>query len=360
MLASGISSFNVRVALGKFRAWFGTKHEDYDHVWVMYKDESGKWQVVEPVAQIADSGKAVKARKMPDTAEYIPYYIFNDVHLWTMQAPSLYTGKHAIQLKQNWSSLHPKFAGWVHKTVLNEALTPDICPDWVLKALNQHFTSVLWKRSLTVDDVDLPGNYDPRDHFDNGYIEEGWQQVAGRLSQFNTNSIQNLDMFHLAAHAIGDFYAHSSYGQFGAQVNGALALYNPADPASTLPQPPDYGAASAFNIATGQFTTNAALWQGNTQAAAALWQGKVISGRYAQTSDSHGIAESITYIPATLTRDKRFALRGALPHHNEIAVDEDSGSNVLYTQDKFAAQFKLRKDAAVRHIRQAFIENWKP
>jgi predicted transglutaminase-like cysteine proteinase len=42
LLASGISSFNVRVALGKFRAWMGEEHDDFGHVWVMYKDESGR------------------------------------------------------------------------------------------------------------------------------------------------------------------------------------------------------------------------------------------------------------------------------------------------------------------------------
>jgi hypothetical protein len=52
-------------------------------------------------------------------------------------------------------------------------------------------------------------------------------------------------------------------------------------------------------------------------------------------------------------------LRGALPQHNEIAVDEDQDSNVLYDSEKFAAQYNLRKEVAVRHIRQAFVENWK-
>lgn len=359
-LASGISSFNVRVALGKFRAWFGKTHEDFDHVWVMYKDEIGKWQVIEPADQAAVPDKPGKKKKMPDMAEYIPYFIFNDVHLWTMQDASLYEGKKAIHLKRNWSTLHPKFAGWVHKTILNEALTSDICPDWVLKALNRHFTSFLWKRSLTVDDVDLPGSYDPRDHFDNGYIEEGWKQVEARLSKFRNSSVDNLDAFHRAAHGIGDFYAHSSYGEFGAVQERKLDLYDPANPASSLPQPPDYGAGSGFDIASGKFSTNAALWQGNAQAAATLWKGKLISGRYAQKRDSHGIAESITFIPSSLTKDKHFPLRGALPHHNEIAVDENAGNNVLYSQGKFAAQYKLRKDAAVRHIRQAFIQNWKP
>jgi len=359
-LASGISSFNVRVALGRFRAWFGNTHEDFDHVWVMYKDEAGKWQVIEPAAHAIVSGKPRKQKEMPETAEYIPFFIFNDVHLWSMQDDSLYKGVRPVRLKRNWSALHPKFAGWVHKTILNEALTPDVCPDWVLKALNRHFTSILWTRSLTVDDPDLPGSYDPRDHFDNAYIDEGWQRVADRLAQFRDRSSQSLDAFHLAAHAIGDFYAHSSYGEFGAVQNGALALYDPDNPASALAQSPDYGAGSGFDIASGRFSTNASLWQGNPQAAATLWKDKLISGRYAQNNDSHGATELITRIPASLAQNKRFHLRGALPHHDEIAVDKDTGSNVLYDENKFSAQYSLRKDAAVRHIRQAFVKNWSP
>lgn len=262
LLASGISSFNVRVALGKFRAWFGKKHEDIDYVWVMYKNEAGKWQVIEPAARVSHAKKTGKKGgkwgKMPDSAEYIPFFIFNDVHLWTMQSHALYEGKNAVRLKRDWSKLDPSFAGWVHKSILNEALTPDVCPDWVL---------------------------------------------------------------------------------------------------ASLPQPPDYGTDSDFDIASGKFTTNKALWKGSHAEAAALWKGKLISGRYAQKNDAKNIVEAITSIPASLMAGKSFSLRGALPHHNEIAVDEDEGSNVLYDNTKFAAQYKLRKDAAVRHIRQAFVEN---
>ena len=360
LLASGISSFNVRVALGKFRACFDTSYKEFDHSWVMYKDESGKWQVIEPAVNAAVSDKTGKKEKMPRSAEYIPFFIFNDVHLWTMQDASLYKGKDAIHLKRDWSTLHPRFAGWVHRTVLNEALTPDVCPDWILRVLNRHFTSFLWKRSLTVDDVDLPGTYDPRDHFDNGYIEEGWKQVEDRLAQFRSDSIGNLDAFHRAAHGIGDFYAHSSYGQFGIVQEGKLALYSPDNPSAGLSQPPIYGTGTEFDIASGRFSTNAALWQGNARQASTLWKNKLISGRYAQKGDSHSIVEAVTYIPSALTQDTGFATRGSLPHHNEIAVDGDTGKNTLYGQNKFAAQYKIRKDAAVRHIRQAFVDNWKP
>jgi hypothetical protein len=368
LLAAGISSFNVRVALGKFRAWFGEKHKDIDHVWVMYKDEAGKWQVIDPVAHVARSEKKDRKKdekkdkqgRLPDSAEYIPFFIFNDVHLWSTQSRVLYQGKNTLRLKRDWSRLDPSFAGWVHKTILNEALTPDVCPDWILTSLNRHFTSVLWRRNLTVDDVDLPGGYDPRDHFDNGYIDESWKQVADRLEQFRTAGVRNLDVFHRAAHAIGDFYAHSSYGHFGTVQDGRLGLYDPANPASSAPRLPDYGAGSDFDIASGNFSVNGGLWKGSGQEAAALWKGKLISGRYAQKGDSHGITETITFIPSSLTKDKSFRLRGSLPHHNEIAVDEDQGKNKLYDSDRFAAQYLLRKDAAVRHIRQAFVDNWKP
>lgn len=369
LLASGISSFNVRVALGQFRTWSGNRHKDYDHVWVMYKDESGKWQIIEP-AHI--SGKNAsghgRAGRMPDSAEYIPVFVFNDAHLWAMQRPSAGAEQGGSELKRNWSGIHPKFAGWVHQTILNEALE-GICPDWVLKALNRHFTSFLWQKSLTVDDIDLPGNYDPRDHFDNGYIAEGWDKVTRRLELFGKDCVNNLDAFHSAAHSIGDFYAHSSYTGFGRiDAEQKLVLYDPADPASSFGKTPSYDAGSPFDMISGRFTVNQKLWRGQSgPEVAALWKGKLISGRYGQKGekyDSHTLSErvteSITFIPKSLTQEKNFSERGALPHHNEIAVDEETGENQCYDRDEFARQYRLRKDAAVRHIRKEFLANWRP
>ena len=46
LLASGINSLDVHMVLGvyavlgKFRGWFGRKHEDIDHASVMGKDEA--------------------------------------------------------------------------------------------------------------------------------------------------------------------------------------------------------------------------------------------------------------------------------------------------------------------------------
>lgn len=375
LLASGISSFNVRVALGKFRTWTEGERQDFDHVWVMYKGEAGYWQTIEPAHAAKIDKQAETERAMPEKAEYVPYYLFNDVHLWQVQQPSAYGKNIADDLKQDWSSLHPEFAGWVHKSLLSKALTPDICPPWVLNALNRHFTSFFWQKKWTVDDVDFPGSYDPREHFDNGYITEGWQEVTDRLQQFEKGSLENIDAFHLAAHAIADFYAHTSYGHFGSITNGNLELFDPDNPDFTLPKSPDYSPGTSFDFQ--KFTRNGNVNNGTVADAVNSWQGKIISGRYAQEGDSHGWAERITSIPSELLKDKDFSNRGLLPHHNEIAVDEDNRSDkhILYpdrlphnekivvdedNRNFYFEQYRLRYDAAARHIGEVFKKHWKP
>ncbi len=357
LLASGVSSFNVRVALGKFRMWFGDRHDDVDHVWVMYKDEAGKWQVIEPaIARKVKDGKGAR-KTLPQASEYIPYYLFNDVHLWEMQHPSVYQGKNAVTLKRNWSRLKPEFAGWVHKSILNDALIPSVCPSWVLRALNLNFTSVLGRKRWTVDVVDLPSSYDPREHFDNGYIDDGWQLVAKRLREFKSSRIMNLESFHRAAHSIADFYAHSSYGHFAPVAGDAFTVY---DPSVGLAVSPDYSAGTSFDLTSGAFTTNKKLWTGSSSDILARWQGQIISGRYAQPKDSHDTFEAITFIPDKLLKQSSFKDRGALPHHNEIAVDEDTakGEHRLYKAQAYQDQYRRRYNTAVLHIRKSFADNW--
>lgn len=365
LLASGISSFNVRVALGKFRAWFGRKHQDFDHVWVMYKNEMGKWQIIEPAHVKRVEGKVI-GKQLPTDAEYIPQFLFNDVHLWHVPRADDELGLTAVKLKRDWSSLHPEFAGWVHRSILNEALTPDVCPPWVLSALNRHFSVILGRRAWTVDDVDLPTSYDPRDHFDNGYILDGWQQVNNRLAQFKGASVTSLDAFAKAAHGIADFYAHTSYAHFAKVQGGMLTLCTPDTPTSGLAQSPNYGAGSSFDLVSDEFSINAHLWTGTTVERASMWNNKLISGRYAQKGDSHSPYELITFIPSSLQKAPNFPVRGSLPHHNEIAVDEPlsddqpPSGHVLYDAQNYATQYQLRYTAAVRHIHQAFQQNWRP
>lgn len=361
LFAAGITSFNVRVALGKFRAWIGAQPHDFDHVWVMYKNEAGHWEIIEPARAAHTTPGPVSGVEMPETAEYIPFFLFNDVHLWRVQHPSVYEKDTAANLQRDWSSLHPEFAGWVHKSILNEALPAEICPPWVLSALNHHFTSFFWRNAWTVDDPDMPGAYDPLDHFDNGYIDEGWKRVDERLRAFRNGSVANLDAFHLAAHGIADFYAHTSYGQFGMVTDGQLELYDPDKPRFKLPSGPDYGPGTIFDLQ--RFSRNPNVNNGTAADAMSAWQGKILSGRYGQTGDSHDILEQASFIRRELRKSADFAMRGLLPHHNEIAVDEDQPreKHKLYDDVRtYREQYLLRYQAAVRHIREAFRKNWSP
>ena len=109
--------------------------------------------------------------------------------------------------------------GEVHQTILEAALQ-QVAPA-VLAKLNRNSAA----RSLgivgpIVDAVDRR-SYQPKEHFDNGYIDEGWDWVRTNLAAFRTDPAHNLQNFALAAHAISDFYAHTSYGQF-AKNTGTL------------------------------------------------------------------------------------------------------------------------------------------
>jgi hypothetical protein len=289
-------------------------------------------------------------------AEYQPRYLFNDVHLWAVGD----TANERPNLKKDWSRVNPTFVGIVHKSILNDALHDVGCPQWVLDKLNRNFTSWLGKPDLTTDAIDLSlAAYDPRDHFDNAYIDEAWQRAQANLETFAANPAAQLDAFFHAAHAIADLYAHSSYAHFAA-VPGttSIPLYDPANPMS---RPPDYGPGGGFDLTSGSYTTNSKIWSGTAAEAAGLWKGKIISGRYAQPGDSHSLGELLCVIPRELKHRPDFAPRGSLPHHNEIAVDDKTrdASHVLYDDAAYAGQFRLRYDAARRHIAQVFKDRWK-
>ena len=73
-------------------------------------------------------------------------------------------------------------------------------------------------------------------------------------------------------------------------------------------------------------------------------------------------------VPANLKNRPCFRFRGALPHHNEIAVDEfpkkmtkaDYKIQKLYDPPAYARQFTYRYNTARSHILQVFSENWSP
>lgn len=375
LIASGISPYNIRVALGKVRTNQAGKRITYDHMWVMYKNENGHWLLLEPLQLNSEKtktgnqppgGKA--GTKEVFYAEYIPMFLFNNNHLWYVgnnKNPASFSDT----VSRSWQKLNPKFAGAVHQTILNEALS-SVAPRFILDALNRHFSRILGI-SPVVDDIDnfLTHGYDPRDHFDNGFIDEGWELVAKRLQGFKSNNV-DLDSFAYAAHGIADFYAHSSYLHF-AKINNDLAgIYDAAKLAALCENPPGYDADSSFNLASGPFSMNTNLYKGTRLQAVNQWKEKIISGRYAQKGDSQAKAlEKLTFIPKELTGGD-FNVRGSLPHHNEIAVDDSTfdSAHKLYKkianpQEKdrlaYSNQFKWRKKTAIAHIRTAFVDCWR-
>ena len=371
LLGSGISNFNVRVALGKVRTETTSgEPQTYDHMWVMYKDESGHWIVIEPLCLRAHTLKvdgAPKGNADRLIARYTPHFLFNDQHLWNIpdnrQGASF---KDLVHLRRNWKKWEPRFAGAVHQTIIQQALK-DLPPaqHYVIDSLNRKFHRVIFGiAGPVVDDIDRDlKTYSPIDHFDNAFIPEGWANVKARLALFHTDN-HDLDSFFHAAHAIADFYAHTSYVYFQKDISApdAVPIF---DPEAALPFVPAYD-ADPFNLDSGKFSVNDHYWKNQPETRAACWAGKLISGRYAQVSDTQpGITnlliEGRTNIPEALQDQADFYKRGALPHHNEIAVDEEkfNSKHKLFTKDQYALQFAARKSCAIRHVKKAFFENWK-
>jgi hypothetical protein len=363
LLASGVSGYNVRVALGKLRvAKRRGKTREHDHAWVMYKNEDGRWTLLEPL-QLHRGAKGAFRAERPSglsTAEYVPYFVFNDVHLWEIAGRDPRPSFRQVALRRAWSRIHPRFAGEVHYNLLASALQ-GVAPDWYVRALQNRFTKLPFVGLL--DDVDLAiSDYDPRDHFDNGYIADGWNIANGRLDIFRNKPLtdpKGLDAFARAAHAIADFYAHSSYMHFAGPAIGP----KPYDPGN-FPVTPGYGAGSTFDLASGSFSMNKHIFKQTPSDAAEYWNGHLISGRYAQPHDTqpgwaNAITEGVTFIPKELLKARDFKYRGGLPHHNEIAVDDDyskrNKSHKLYGgAAAYNQQFAWRKQAGAEHIRAAY------
>ncbi len=378
LLAAGISPYNVRVAFGRMIVG-GTPH---DHMWVMYKNERGYWTLIEPLRM----GRALADEHIPDTrelgrfapqVEYVPHFLFNDSHLWAVKGTAERDGLDFF-LRREWTRLNPKFVGQVHMSIVEEAIggVPDV-PSRVLKELKRNFTR-LFLAGPVIDSIDLDiPDYSPLDHFDNGYIEESWTQVAQNLAIFKKDNRANLQAFARAAHAIADFYAHSSYVHFAKLVDPGLpqghAEVNDPPSQAEFDTAPSYQTPSTFDLTDQKFSINTSLWTQGKTAAAQRWNNQVISGRYAQPDDTqpgltNHLTEGLTTIPAVLRNDPGFSDRGSLPHHNQIAVDDMTPGNqhCLYHGEKkdeadrmaYANQLRWRKNTAILHVRKAFQENF--
>ena len=356
LLSAGISSYVVRVALGKI--YNQATQQSRDHIWVMYKNESGIWMLIEPLLYTHEAKQhSYKLLQKTKTApsekyEYIPYFIFNDAHLWNLKNNTVETKfLDYLNSRQFWTEFNPEFAAGIHNYIFDEAL----------KELN-------WPELLYVKGVSMaldlnPAIYDPRDHFDNGYISESWKILNERLRT------KTLDGLACAGHAIADFYAHSSYPHFAKKDSqGELVLFGGSITDDYFEHIPDYGSLDFDLHDTNRFTVNVNKCSMSRDESINFWDGhKIISGRFAQPSDPYQgfLEKTFVSIPYALRASDDFKPRTCLPHHNEIAVDKElddgkipDGHKLYTTHDEYANQFKLRKNAAVRHIQQLY-EVWR-
>jgi hypothetical protein len=384
LVTSGISPYNVRVALGKI-IYNG---EEFDHMWVMYKNEEGTWMLLDPLLHkdnISDKNPPRAINPSETKAEYSPSFLFNSDHLWAIRNPGRKSSfnKNVDDLRNAWKKFDPKFAGDVHYSILQEALSVDLSnkkptPEVInfTNIISQYFHSILGNK---IDDVDSPRPYNPLEHFDNGLIDDSWDLVNKSIAKFKTD--HDPKTFSYLAHGIADFYAHSSYAHFV-----------PRGPSASLPAPYLdrystasfqtwknnilYDSAHGFDLTSTGFSINTHMWQGKISQRPGLWNGKLLSGRYAQINDSDrptagffNIKEYIEKIGESSSEkdwDSASAINknkniSCLPHHNEIAVDQLSKASwhVLYPDDnKYQEQFNLRKNTAVQHIRETFFNNW--
>ena len=378
LLAAGVSPFNFRVAFGQMVV----DGKPHDHMWVVYKNERGDWMLIEPLRL----GRALDDKHLPEPrslgqpapiVEYVPRFLFNDSHLWAVRGQAEADDLQRF-LHRDWIRLNPKFAGEVHQTIVDQAIggVPNV-PSWVQKELDRNFMRVPFFGQI-IDAIDLDIlDYSPLDHFDNGYIGESWSQVGENLAVFKRDNRANLKAFAWAAHALADFYAHSSYVHFAALENpgddaGHAAVFDPTNPPA-LAAPLSYEPPSTFDLTDPKYSLNTTLWTKGKAAAAQRWANQLISGRYAQPNDTqlgltNHLIEGMTTIPASLRSGEGFADRGSLPHHNQIAVDdvEPGHQHCLYAGTKsddadrmaYANQLRWRKNTAILHVRRAFVENF--
>ena len=333
LAASGISSDCIRVALGSLvdhsrpeapRAW--------DHAWVVYQQESGAWEILEPLAWVRrpDGGGGDGTAEAPCDIEYVPHFVFNNRHLWRIRGNTRRAGQPfadylAGRPDRFWSGFDPSFAAKVHDEIFDLALRPKGVSDGDLYAIKS--------ASLAVD-VNVLG-YDPRDHFDFAYIDESWQRIDARLKS------PDVWDFALAGHAIADFYAHTLYGHFTAAqaVGDALPVYDPARP---LP-----AALLRYDFLAGAPLPHC---QDPAATVDTRWGGRLVSGQWWRWYSTY---------PDEL--EAEVGPRFCLPDHDILAVDgpTDTRGHFLYkTAAAFRRQYELRRNAAVAHVAQAY-DAWR-
>ena len=381
LISSGISSYNVRVVLGKVIIQLDDdSYEDAKgHAWVMYKQENGLWKVLEPTIMSVKVDKkntndnpTEPLHKNAASIEYIPEFVFNDDHLWVMTSnqKEVYSQKKikaTIQsdIQKKWNQLDVSFHGQVHKNIITELIDDKDNHFEQFKDLGKGFGRILLFGPV-VDRIDnfFSHDYDPIEHFDNGYIKEGWDKVNENINKFKANR-NDIFPLCLAVHAVADFYAHSTYPHFALPVNGEIPICD----FQNLDQQTreiDYLTDPIFKGKWGVFSQNVSLMGGqNRDALIKTWQGQLISGRYAQKGDddNQGFIESLVPVPTeTFKIATPMDRRAALPHHDEIAVDDKKMdvAHKLYSgipngNLSYENQFNTRYNLAKAHIKSMLI-----
>ena len=343
LIAAGISPYNVRVALGHVVVRNASgKQQRKAHAWVVYRTSTGSWMPLEPVTA-ASSPKHAKSQ-----LAYDPDYVFNGDHQWSARVEG------NARFRERWNDLDPTFHGEVHLSIVSHAAALAGLPEPLRTRIARSFTTLL---GHVIDQPDLHFRaYDPRDHFDSGLIDQSWRTVQFRLGIFYKKALgdaEGLVNACFAAHGIADFYAHSSYAHFLSRELGTITPYDPVTQKPALKY--DYASDPGYSNATLTFY---APWYKLTDFDRfSRWRGRPISGRYSFPNDSHDNIETVTNTPPATALPsaaaKNFA--GSLPHHNEIAVDEDGDhTNSLYNAAQYKQQFALRYHLALRHITAAF------
>jgi len=319
--AAGISSYCLRVALGSVVFQGGGRARRSHHAWAVYFNEQGAWQVLEPL-RVARRGVRRPAKGTTTEIEYVPHFVFNRDHLWRVRSRDAEAARplrRYLRDREFWRGFDPSFALGVHEEIF-DSLRDEGITDHELRAIKS--------ASFRVD-VNVLG-YDPRDHFDFAYVERGWRRVQERLT---TGRLVDLG---LALHAIGDFYAHTTYADFAIRDGNALRLYDPAAPSFAVEPSYDF-APYAHLPGCG----------GSLEGVAARWKGAVISGQWWRWFTSY---------PDDLQSKAELALRRCLPDHDQIAVDggERAAEHLRYSPPQYRLQYELRRGAAIAHVKHAW------
>jgi hypothetical protein len=341
----------------------------------MYKNENGVWQLIEPMSYCLHSGR--DGLSIDDEASYgkeylyKPGYVMNCDHLWSVNsAESTKNFPAYIEHRSFWKGSHPKFIYKIHKEIVNSAIDADDFKTFLKEnnLQNQLLTldsfnntspaDCLNQFAYQVSNVDVSLTYEPRLHFDNAFIKESFVMMEENMK------LKTLSGLAKAFHALGDMYAHSSFPVFAKKKNtGALELFEIYDSYSSAykdqfnPQP--YYDSGIFDLKNFSNNSNLYILNDNKAIAINYWKDKIISGRFGQSNDSQGLLERFQLWPKTLSENP---MQGALPHHNEIAVDSpkfDKRKHKLYknTSD-YNESYELRKKAAIEHISKKYNE-WK-